>query len=119
MRRILVGHFKSSFYLPYKICYASLDGELDCHDVDVSEIFAAAAPGVLLSQHVWLPTNIRCAAHTLNLLATTDVAAILQANPDYAAKYNQAITKITSVWKACNRSTLASDRCYETIGTIN
>lgn len=74
---------------------------------------------MLLTKHVWLPCNIRCAAHTLNLLATTDVKSILQANSDYATKYNQAMAKINNVWTACNRSTLASDKCYDTLGILD
>lgn len=56
-----------------------------------------------------LPPHMRCAAHTLNLVATTDADAALQKSPSYEKQFTSAMAKCRSLWNKQNQSTQASE----------
>ena len=58
-----------------------------------------------------LPSHIRCASHTLNLLATTDVEEVLTLRKDerFAQILKQSMKKMKSLWTRCNMSTRSCD----------
>ena len=67
--------------------------------------------------HVWLPSHIRCASHTLNLLAKADVEAVLKTCAlAFQSKYEHSMKKIQDKWKKCGRSTKAANICEKVIG---
>lgn len=43
-----------------------------------------------------LPTHIRCASHTLNLLATTDAMVCIKSSKSLEVSYNKMIERCTS-----------------------
>lgn len=60
---------------------------------------------------IFLPRHITCAAHSLNLIATTDISKIEQ---DAYNKISKAVfKKLFSFWNLCSRSTVASDKVTE------
>lgn len=50
-----------------------------------------------------LPQHVRCASHTLNLIATTDVRNAIQKNTSLRTKQTNAIAKCTALWKMAGR----------------
>ncbi len=68
--------------------------------------------------HIWLPAHIRCAAHTLNLLATTDVDAIVETFPiPLKQLYTMmSMKKANDIWNKSNRSIKSAELCEQVIG---
>lgn len=58
-----------------------------------------------------LPDHLTCCAHTLNLIATTDVAKITDKN--YINISKQVFSKLNSFWNLLSRSTGASDKVVD------
>ncbi|CAD6228538.1 GSCOCG00012062001-RA-CDS, partial [Cotesia congregata] len=46
-----------------------------------------------------LPAHVRCASHTLNLVATTDAMACIKSSKSLVAGYMRMIDRCTSLWK--------------------
>jgi len=65
--------------------------------------------------HFSLPQHQRCAAHTLNLIATGD---ILEAEKDaaYKAISRRVFSKCQSIFNKQNQSTLSADKIKEILG---
>lgn len=67
--------------------------------------------------HVWLPAHIRCASHTLNLLAKTDGENIITSCPvAFTTVYQRAMRHIKAIWNKCGRSTNVAPICLDIIG---
>lgn len=62
----------------------------------------------------YLPQHLKCCAHTLNLIATTDVAKIT--DPNYLHLSESTFKKLYSFWNLISRSTVASDKVIEMCG---
>lgn len=60
----------------------------------------------------YLPKNVKCCAHTLNLLATTNAAKALK-NQLYKKMYDSAFKKACNLWNLCSRSMKASDIVHD------
>lgn len=61
--------------------------------------------------YISLPRHITCAAHSLNVIATTDITKIEQ---DAFNKISKAVfKKLFSFWNLCSRSTVALDKVTE------
>uniref|UniRef100_A0A3B3S9W9 HAT C-terminal dimerisation domain-containing protein n=1 Tax=Paramormyrops kingsleyae TaxID=1676925 RepID=A0A3B3S9W9_9TELE len=61
-----------------------------------------------------LPAHYRCAAHTLNLIATNEIAKWLASNQESRAVYRSSTAKCSALWTKASRSTVASE-CLEKI----
>ncbi len=92
----------------------SLDG-LSASDVNIYEILENGSRNS--PAKFWFASHIRCAAHTLNLLASTDVDKVLQAGFDNQSLsgFSKAFDKVKELWNLCNRSTKAADTCVKII----
>ncbi|XP_071055951.1 uncharacterized protein [Onthophagus taurus] len=53
--------------------------------------------------NIILPRHLRCASHTLNLIATTDMKNILQKNTILRSRNIHAINKCSLLWNKANR----------------
>ncbi|XP_060845241.1 uncharacterized protein LOC132924816 [Rhopalosiphum padi] len=58
-----------------------------------------------------LPNHLKCCAHTLNLIATVDIAKITDTN--YLCVSKSTFKKLYSFWNLISRSTVASDKVLE------
>jgi hypothetical protein len=50
-----------------------------------------------------LPTHIRCASHTLNLVGTTDANKALKNSATFSRLNHAAMGKCSALWNTCNR----------------
>jgi len=73
--------------------------QLDLHDTDHS---------------FYLPQHLKCCAHTLNLIVTTDIAKITDTN--YLQLSESTFKKLHSCWNLISRSSVASDKVFEMCG---
>lgn len=60
---------------------------------------------------ICLPNHLTCSAHTLNLIATSDVAKI--EDPLYNTISKSVFGKLNLFWNLLSRSSVASDEIYE------
>lgn len=84
------------------------DSEEDLTFTDTDAILSTPTQDVVV-----LPQHMRCAVHTLNLIATTDVRGFLKTDKSTCRKlYRSAMEKCYKLWSLFNHSTVAAD-CVE------
>jgi len=62
-----------------------------------------------------LPSHERCAAHTLNLVASTGVDKHLSSSPNSRNIYKSLLAKCSALWNKVNQLTVASDNSQEIV----
>ena len=62
-----------------------------------------------------LPTHIRCFAHTLNLVASSDSSNALK-NEHYKKAFGTAMDKCKKTWNLLSKSSQASETAHEYLG---
>ena len=67
---------------------------------------------------VFLPKHMRCASHTLNLVATTDAGKTLNKCTICKKYYRSAFAKAQEMWNIQPRSSKASDAIKNNIGFL-
>ena len=65
-----------------------------------------------------VPKHIRCASHTLNLVATTDAGKTLNKFAIYKKYYHLAFAKAQEIWNKQSRSSKAFDVIKNNIGFL-
>lgn len=50
-----------------------------------------------------LPQHLRCASHTLNLIATTDINKSIESNPSISRIHHPTLAKCSTLWNASGR----------------
>ncbi|XP_076038380.1 uncharacterized protein LOC143023661 [Oratosquilla oratoria] len=63
-----------------------------------------------------LPPHFRCSAHTLNLLATTDVVEVPEWNKGPRAVFRRPGAKAQALWNLQNRSSVYANKIKEALG---
>lgn len=63
-----------------------------------------------------LPQHFKCNAHTLNLLATTDVAKVPEWNTGSRAVFRRPGAKAQALWNLQNRSSVYANKIKEALG---
>jgi len=61
---------------------------------------------------LYLPPQLRCAAHTLNLIATTDADKAVTDKP-YSRIFHGSFAKCQALWNTIHRSSKAADTVKE------
>lgn len=61
-----------------------------------------------------LPSHHRCAAHTLNLIATNEINRWFASNPESRTVYRSSTAKCSALWTKASRSTVAFE-CLESL----
>lgn len=56
-----------------------------------------------LSSNIVLPKHVRCASHTMNLIATVDVKNAIQRNTTLRTRHTNAVAKCTILWKMAGK----------------
>ncbi len=75
--------------------------EIEFCTIDLTDLYGS---GTLdFGNDLNLPLHFRCAAHTLNLLATSDMEKILKANEDLGKYHDSLVKKCTKLWNASRR----------------
>lgn len=95
--------------------------ELNLAGVDLFPVFenavATSSQPTKTVTHIWFPAHIRCAAHTLKLLATTDVDAIVETFPILLKQlYTISMKNTNDIWNKSNRSIKSAELCEQVIG---
>ena len=86
---------------------AIMDDEGTLLVIDVEKILLETASQMKDS---YLPKHMRCASHTFNLIATSDVSHIIKNNcGSYKGLYRSAMAKCSRLWTNVSRSTKSSD----------
>ncbi|KAL4101182.1 hypothetical protein QTP88_021202 [Uroleucon formosanum] len=87
----------------------NLSSPIDMEYVDVGQLlYESNSSGCT---NFSLPDHLTCCAHTLNLIATTDVAKITDTN--YINISKKVFIKLSSFWNLLSRSTGASDKVFD------
>ena len=69
--------------------------------------------------NVVLLNHIRCASHTLNLVATVDFNKILGSDTKLKKIFDGSLERAEAYWKKVNQSTLAADKSFDLLGNFN
>lgn len=67
------------------------------------------------NSEILLSNHLRCASHTLSLLATTDFQNILKKTPSISRIHHPCFAKCTALWNASRRPK-SSEQIHETLG---
>lgn len=95
------------FFLPFRVFGESETNETD----DESEMRPADLTGILNTpdgSECVLPPHIRCAAHTLNLVATSDSAAA-ELDAQYSRVAKSVFKKCSALWSKQGQSNISAD----------
>ncbi|PAA77247.1 hypothetical protein BOX15_Mlig016680g1 [Macrostomum lignano] len=63
-----------------------------------------------------LPAHMRCAAHTFNLIATTDALKAVASNGAFRTQFRKTLGKAQALWNSQGRSTVAADAIAKKLG---
>ena len=85
--------------------------DADCQFEDVSDDLTQASQGF----EYQLPPHQRCAAHTLNLVSTTD-ADKAEADPNYKRLSRSTFAKCAALWNKASRSVQVAEMVKEKCG---
>ena len=91
------------------------EGYLSISDIVQNSFFSPSSSTNVLHL-TYLPEHIRCASHTLNLLAKTDFQKAIESQPHYKSSFDAAMNKISRLWTRISKSTLASDQVQDMLG---
>lgn len=68
-------------------------------------------------QRFYLPSHVRCVAHTLNLLAKGDTdKAFNNSTGSFKGQYRNGISKVRALWNKISFSSVTGDLCEEILG---
>ena len=83
------------------------DTDANLQVVDVDSVLVEECPHAV---DIFLPKHMRCASHTMNLLATNDFQKIISADSgSYKRLIRSAMAKCSKLWTNVSRSTKAAD----------
>jgi hypothetical protein len=98
---------------------SSSDDEDIMHQIDVDAIMTSAGHDEIENPetHMFLPKHLRCASHTLNLVATTDLQNIVaKSTGQFKSVLRSAMAKCSKLWSNVSRSTKSSDILESIVG---
>ena len=88
------------------------DNDEECRFEDVFDDLTQASEGL----EYQLPPHQRCAAHTLNLISTTD-AEKAEADPNYKRLSRSTFSKCSALWNKNSRSVQVAEMVKEKCGS--
>lgn len=65
---------------------------------------------------IQLPPHYRCASHTLDLIAKSDVDKMITTNSDFKKFYRKMLGKCSAMWSKQNMSPLVAEKIHDTLG---
>ena len=84
--------------------------------ISVEEALGQAHTDEALQAEISLPEHQRCAAHTINLLASEDVSQVKQWNHGPRNPFRRAAAKAQALWNAQGRRSIVANQIKEAIG---
>lgn len=98
-------------------------GVFSCGGILSEKSFIVLAPGTFADssdeERFYLPSHVRCVAHTLNLLAKGDTdKAFNSSTGTFKGQYRTAIGKVKALWNKISFSSVTGDLCEEILGTL-
>jgi hypothetical protein len=95
--------------------FEELDLSEDPNPLNVNSILDGQSWNRNNQRQKTLPPHMRCAAHTLNLVATVDTEQAME-DEDFKIAYKHAMDKARGLWNAQCRSTLSADNFKQELG---
>lgn len=93
-----------------------LEAEEEPHGRELKETLERPSPADPSAyEDLHLPRHERCAAHTMNLLATTDAEVAFQ-DPGYRDTWKRVLSKCKALWTKQQHSTIASEVIRKHLG---